>query len=315
MGHRRRRLGHQCVRRSRRARLLRPKVCSRPAILRAGLTSVSDERTWVRPAGGLAPLGAPHLLAVAFLIPRRPREEPGPRPSPWTGERTHLRDPAHLTSEPRSSRCSRASAPRRTTSTCSSLTIPPPTAPARCRSRGDGISDPHVRLVERPRRWGWPARTRGGVLAPRSVRATTWWSRWTPTCLTTPPSYRASSRRPPVAVIWSWASQSSRVAELLNWSRVRVTLYSPEAGNLYARLMLGIPLHDATSGYRVYRAGAPPGPHGQALRLGWLRIPDRAGLSRLGPRDRPSPRIRSRSESGNTDSRRSGGASWWRRSG
>jgi apolipoprotein N-acyltransferase len=36
-----------------------------------------------------------------------------------------------------------------------------------------------------------------------------------------------------------------------NWSPVRVGL--SKAGNVYARLMLGIPLHDATSGYRVYR--------------------------------------------------------------
>jgi hypothetical protein len=36
-----------------------------------------------------------------------------------------------------------------------------------------------------------------------------------------------------------------------NWSRARLTL--SKAGNVYARLMLGIPLHDATSGYRVYR--------------------------------------------------------------
>lgn len=36
-----------------------------------------------------------------------------------------------------------------------------------------------------------------------------------------------------------------------NWGRARLTL--SKAGNLYARLMLGIPLHDATSGYRVYR--------------------------------------------------------------
>jgi apolipoprotein N-acyltransferase len=36
-----------------------------------------------------------------------------------------------------------------------------------------------------------------------------------------------------------------------NWSRVRLGL--SRAGNLYARLMLGLPLHDATSGYRVYR--------------------------------------------------------------
>lgn len=38
-----------------------------------------------------------------------------------------------------------------------------------------------------------------------------------------------------------------------NWSRARVAL--SRAGNVYARLMLAIPLHDATSGFRVYRKG------------------------------------------------------------
>jgi apolipoprotein N-acyltransferase len=36
-----------------------------------------------------------------------------------------------------------------------------------------------------------------------------------------------------------------------NWSRARVLL--SRAGNTYARFMLGLPIHDATSGYRVYR--------------------------------------------------------------
>ena len=36
-----------------------------------------------------------------------------------------------------------------------------------------------------------------------------------------------------------------------NWSKLRLGL--SRAGNLYARLMLGLPIHDATSGYRVYR--------------------------------------------------------------
>ncbi len=36
-----------------------------------------------------------------------------------------------------------------------------------------------------------------------------------------------------------------------NWSRVRLAL--SRVGNMYARLMLGVPVHDATSGYRVYR--------------------------------------------------------------
>jgi dolichol-phosphate mannosyltransferase len=36
-----------------------------------------------------------------------------------------------------------------------------------------------------------------------------------------------------------------------NWSRGRVAL--SRLGNAYARFMLGVPIHDATSGYRVYR--------------------------------------------------------------
>ncbi len=36
-----------------------------------------------------------------------------------------------------------------------------------------------------------------------------------------------------------------------NWSRIRLAL--SRVGNRYARLMLGVPVHDATSGYRVYR--------------------------------------------------------------
>ncbi len=40
----------------------------------------------------------------------------------------------------------------------------------------------------------------------------------------------------------------------LNWPRSRALL--SRAGNAYARVMLGIPLHDVTGGYRVYRASA-----------------------------------------------------------
>lgn len=36
-----------------------------------------------------------------------------------------------------------------------------------------------------------------------------------------------------------------------NWGASRVAL--SRAGNVYARFMLGLPVHDATSGYRVYR--------------------------------------------------------------
>ncbi|MCW2930454.1 MAG: putative glycosyltransferase [Actinomycetia bacterium] len=40
----------------------------------------------------------------------------------------------------------------------------------------------------------------------------------------------------------------------LNWPKSRAIL--SRAGNSYARIMLGIPLHDMTGGYRIYRASA-----------------------------------------------------------
>lgn len=40
---------------------------------------------------------------------------------------------------------------------------------------------------------------------------------------------------------------------VIDWSRFRLAL--SRAGNLYARLVLGLPIHDATSGFRVYRRG------------------------------------------------------------
>ena len=38
---------------------------------------------------------------------------------------------------------------------------------------------------------------------------------------------------------------------MTNWSRARVAL--SRGGNAYARFMLGVELHDATSGFRAYR--------------------------------------------------------------
>jgi len=48
-------------------------------------------------------------------------------------------------------------------------------------------------------------------------------------------------------------SRYMRGGSVTNWSRARVLL--SRAGNTYARFMLALPIHDATSGYRVYRRG------------------------------------------------------------
>jgi dolichol-phosphate mannosyltransferase len=46
-------------------------------------------------------------------------------------------------------------------------------------------------------------------------------------------------------------SRYVRGGSVTNWSRSRLAL--SRVGNAYARFMLSVPVHDATSGYRVYR--------------------------------------------------------------
>jgi apolipoprotein N-acyltransferase len=68
-----------------------------------------------------------------------------------------------------------------------------------------------------------------------------------------------------------------------NWSRARVAL--SRGGNTYARLMLGVPVHDATSGYRVYRRdalsaviGRPFASDGYGFQIELVLRADRMGL-------------------------------------
>ncbi|MEE3921982.1 glycosyltransferase [Micromonospora sp. BRA006-A] len=92
-------------------------------------------------------------------------------------------------------------------------------------------------------------------------------------------------------------SRWTRGARVLNWPWRRLLL--SRVGNLYARLALGMPVSDATGGYRVYRASALDaidldrcGPRGTRSRWscrGWRTVP---GCG--------SWRCRSRSPSGNT---------------
>ena len=69
-----------------------------------------------------------------------------------------------------------------------------------------------------------------------------------------------------------------------DWSRVRVAL--SRAGNLYARVMLGIPIHDATSGFRAYRNGLLKELTARAVPRRRLRLPDRTSPSGMETRIR-----------------------------
>src|SRR5581483_3366159 len=84
------------------------------------------------------------------------------------------------------------------------------------------LANPECGWSSDPASQGSRART-SRDFGSRSRRRTTSSSRWTPTSPT-------------------------------SWSSARVAL--SRAGNLYARLLLGFPIRDATSGFRVYR-GAP----------------------------------------------------------
>ena len=82
-------------------------------------------------------------------------------------------------------------------------------------------------------------------------RATTSSSRWTPTARTSPSSCPACSTalRDADLVLGSrWVPGGS----VVNWPKSREVL--SRGGSLYTRLMLGVPMKDATGGYRAFRA-------------------------------------------------------------
>ena len=163
---------------------------------------------------------------------------------------------------------------------------------------------------DRPNR-GSPAPTSKGSRS-RSPRATTWRSRWTPTFPTTPPSSRASWG-PPRDLDLVVGSRYVPGGSVTDWSRRRVAL--SRAGNVYARLMLGLPIHDATSGYRVYRRAAARSADAPPVRRGRLRIPGRARPAEPSARVRRRRGRRSRSATARSANRRSPTRSCSRRCG
>ena len=218
-----------------------------PAILRGQVQASTAQTVYVR-FGDWVPILSMVMLAMSVLTPRRrtlARPLPGPLPAPLRAlailptynERDTIA--AAIIGRARDARGRRARRRRFL---------------AR-RHRGHRPGDRRGRAAGPParrdrRNRGSPAPTSKGSRS-RSPRATTWRSRWTPTFPTTPPSSRASCR-PPRGFDLVVGSRYVPGGSVTDWSRRRVAL--SRAGNLYARLMLGLPIHDATSGYRVYRA-------------------------------------------------------------
>ena len=64
---------------------------------------------------------------------------------------------------------------------------------------------------------------------------------------------------------------------VVNWPKSREVL--SRGGNLWTRLALGVPLKDATGGYRAFRRATLLGPRPGRRRLGRLLLPGRPGLA------------------------------------
>ena len=107
------------------------------------------------------------------------------------------------------------------------------------------------------------------------------------------PARRAAETRTP-----SSAPAGSGAASVVNWPLHRKAL--SVGGNLYVKLLLGMPVNDATAGFRVYRADALRSHGPGRRRLAGLLLPDRphlaCGQGRTSPSSRcPSPSSSARS--------------------
>ncbi len=222
----------------------------RAGILRGTIRS-SDQRTWYVRLGDWLPWLLLASIVLAFVVPRR-RTATRAAPEPLRpGARTLVILPTYdeCATIERVLKGVRA-APHDVDILVVDDSSPDGTAQA---VRDAMATDPHIRLLERSHRSGLAsAYLQGFELALREgydliVEMDSDLSH-DPSEL--PALLDAASTDSDVVV----GSRYVPGGSVSNWSRVRVTL--SRAGNVYARLMLGLPLHDATSGYRVYRADA-----------------------------------------------------------
>ena len=110
------------------------------------------------------------------------------------------------------------------------------------------------------------------------------------------PPARAASR-PVAALAHPISSRDARWVpgrqrrQLSRWRRKALSI----GGNLYARLLLGIPVHDVTAGFRLFRVRHAAGHRPRHGGVGGRLLPDRPDVAH--PPGRPEGRARSRSSS------------------
>ena len=220
-----------------------------PATMRA-MVRASDRRTLYTRLGDWVPWGSMILVLGLIALPRsrrRPRREPGPLQAQ---PRTLVILPTY------NERATIESVLDGLTATGTHLDIlvvddgSPDGTGVIVRERAD--ADPHIRLVERPRKSGLASAYAVGferAIAEGYDLAVEMDSDLSHRPEELPRLLETAQRHHLVI-----GSRYVPGGSVTNWSRARVAL--SKAGNLYARFCLGFGVHDATSGFRVYRREA-----------------------------------------------------------
>ena len=221
-----------------------------PAILRHTIRS-SDQRTWYVRLGDWLPWLALAFLAVALVVPRRrSAARPAPEPLGPHERRTLVILP---TFEERATIEQVLRGVRKAPHDVDVVVVDDSSPDGTAALVRDVMStEPHIRLVERPHRSGLASAYLHGfrlALDEGYDLVVEMDSDLSHDPVELPRLLDAAAQGADLVV----GSRYVPGGSVTNWSRGRVAL--SRAGNTYARLMLGIPLHDATSGFRVYRSG------------------------------------------------------------
>jgi apolipoprotein N-acyltransferase len=220
-----------------------------PATMRA-MVRASDRRTLFTRLGDWVPWGSAALVVGLIALPRgrrRSRREPGPLPS---RPRTLVILPTYNERPTIDAVLDGLSA---TEGDLDLLVVDdgsPDGTGEIVRKRSE--TDPHVRLVERPRKSGLASAYAVGferAIAEGYDLAVEMDSDLSHRPEELPRLLGAAARHHMVV-----GSRYIPGGSVTNWSRGRMAL--SRAGNLYARFCLGFDIHDATSGFRVYRREA-----------------------------------------------------------
>ena len=219
----------------------------RPAILRGSIRS-SDERTWYVRLGDWLPWFLVAFLAALFLIPRH-RSMSRPDPPGLSGPvRTLVILPTY---EERATIGAVLDGVRAAPQDVDVVVVDDSSPDGTALAVREVVArDPHVRLVQRPDKFGLASAYLEGFglgLDEGYDLVVEMDSDLSHDPEELPALLRAAADGKDLVV----GSRYIEGGSVTDWSRARVAL--SRVGNMYARLMLGVPVHDATSGFRVYR--------------------------------------------------------------